>query len=461
MASLLNKTPLFKIVNESFGIKGKSIKMINFRDVEGVKKISSILRSKDGLKILNEYCGANPDDEAAFAIREEVTKFEMNYGDGTSLLTLFLTYISNLSREDLNKKSIIKEIDTILENIEEQKIEITPENELDIKSRWVKTVCKEDHISEAIIEFMKENPKANVSRPKAINNPNEPRELIFIPKTGYFVNCYANRRYVSSSYFGYKNARTILIDNELTVSEFKTIEEAAKASNKRQLVLCRAYSNDVDVLINETTTKNIMVIRYGSSEETESAVKQDLRFMFDLNDVAGGGMATGIVDEVQVNEDGAFFLNCRKTQDQLEKYANDLRKEFLGDNNEMTSLNYRINNIMSNNTFNVIINSSIFARENVMKDMFEDVFKSLPHYKNGVIKGGMSYISTHSSSGGTLHKIAREIKEKLSPARTTKDMLEPVDLLENTKAIFRIIRDFAIELCDTYETPIMSNRVRR
>ncbi len=457
MVDLKSMTSLFDIINISFGLNGKSIELINKRVVDNIETIYAMKRTKDGLNILNHYCAANPSDTNAHKILDEVAKFERNYGDGTSFLTMFLTYIMNHNSQGLDRESIEKDVDSILKSIDKQVIK--ERKKVSHIERWVKTICKQDPISESIITFLKENPKSNTSSFKFIDNPAENREVIFLPKRGYFIGCYANRRFVSGAYGGFKNVQITLLDGDLDEETFKEIELRSITEGKRHLILCRNYSNDIDILINECVTRNFMILKYCATEESESEIKADLIHMFNLVHSEEGGKATGTIGEVAVDENGAFFIGASRSYKELESYANAIRENFVGDHIERGAMEYRRRNILSNNTFDIVINSNIYSRQNVIKDMLEDVFRSLPHYDKGLIHGGMAYISTRNrSSKGAIMSIAKEIKHKLLQGSTEKSTIKPIDLLENTKAIFRIIRNFALELIDTHGTPIISKR---
>lgn len=461
----MKNTSLFDIIYESFGLNGKSVELVNRRKVEHVETIHSVKRTKDGLHILNHYCSANPGDISAYRILNEVGKFEQRYGDGTSLLTMLLVFLTKEKENvTLKRESIIRDIDTIMSDIDKQIIEEKKELKDEYLERWIKTICKQDKISDSIVKFIKEKPKANLGSFRNLDNPESDQEVVFMPKKGYFINCYANRRYVSSIYNGFKDAIFVLIDGDLTEERFNELEKYAIEARKRMFVLCRAYSDEVDALINESPTINIMALRYASTEESESEIKQDLRFMFDLKDAKAGGESNGVVGEVIVNEDGAFLLGSPKKQSELEEYSIAIKDAFIGDDVARGAMLSRISNILSNNTFDIGINSRTHTRQNVIRDMLEDIFKSLPHYGKGLIKGGMSYIDTKKFNGGKVIQLAREIKEKLvkgTAHQKSNEVIVPIDLLENTKAIYKIVKEYCLELIDTYEEPLMSNRSGR
>lgn len=460
----MSELTLYDFVKASYGIKGKSIELVSEHRVAGAQSISRNCRSKDGLQILNQFCKAYPMDITARKILHEVESFEKNFGDGTSLLTMLLVHLTKVhNNTPLLKKNIEKDINKILDNIKKQKdLLVVKEGECvqktlkDLLERWVKTVCKRDPISEPIYTLLKENPCSIIGEKIHVNMIDRKEEIMFNKKSGFHVRCYANRRYISSLYSNFTNADIVLIDGALTEDQFKKYEQIAMP-RRNTVVICKSFDEEIEQLINKCPTPYLIVLRYMTgSDEGDSELKKDLRYILDLQDNESEGCSEGKVEEVIVDESGVFFKSSIRDEKEVLEYVKKLAKEFNSNDIAKGALAYRIKNLQSNNKFDIYVNASTETRRQVIFDMIDDVFNSKKNIKLGMIKGGMSYMDDETQEGGQVFTAVKLLRDKLVADIDKDDDFEPVDLLANTIKIYEIVKNYLFELIDTYEVPIVT-----
>ena len=465
---------LFKLISESFGLYGKTIKIVNTRrSSDGIHNISDINYTKDGKNILASYCDQHRDDADAFSIFEEVNKFEKVYGDGTSFLTMLLTYLTKASKViPFSKEEIDRDIDYLIRLINnESSIFATAFSKCDVDlifKNWLMTVCKSDPIYKSLFEFYRENPNANILSIKRTESFDK-NEIIFKPRSGFTIASRIHSVYQNPAYNKYKDYRIAVMKNRLDSELFKALEEDSFKADKRLIVLCTEITDECETLINESRSERIIAIRYIPDQINN--IYKDLGFMLN-REPDSQGIIVGNIKEIKIEEDTITLYGFERSQEELKKYCDGLLEEFEStEDNDKEMLNVRISNIISDSTFYALINAKTLRRYRMLHGMIEDVIISKKHFGKGLIAGGMNYVNNiNEEKASPIIKIVQEIHSLLHRNKQfvkidvwklddmTKEDSEcvPIDLKENTIQIFEVVRSYLHELAETSSESIIT-----
>lgn len=470
----MSSNKLFNIISSSFGLEGKTVKIVNTRKTSDGERISDINYSKDGKTILESFCDQYINDPESYAILEEVKKFEGKHGDGTSLLTMILSYVSSASKViPFTNNEIDRDIDYLISLINENSID----NILDIKTRpiafkhWLKTVCKNDIIYKKLFEFYSENPKANIKSIRRTESL-EKSEILFRPRSGYNIFSRMHGKFLNPMFQKMKDLRLVASKMKLDSELYKSFEDQSYKADTRLVVLCTEITDECEKLIEESKTDRIIVVRYPSKDQVDD-IFQDLVFMLNCNPNEHG-IIFGNVKEVKIQDDSITLYGFERASEELLEYCSNLSDNFTGtDENEKEMLQIRIANIMSDNTFDILLNPITLRRYKMLHGMVEDVVKSIKNFPKGLIIGGMSYTnSIDQVRTSPIIKIVKEIYNILHKnnkfnisidnfveelnKRDKEDTCMPIDLKENSIQIFETLRSFLKELAGTSNLSIIT-----
>lgn len=465
---------LFELISSSFGLDGKTVKIVNTRRTsDGTYNISDINYTKDGKSILASYCDQYRDDPDAFAIFEEVYKFEKNYGDGTSLLTMLLTYLTSSSKvTPFTEEEIDRDIDYIISLIEDSSLDdILHGENIDLAFKhWLMTVCKSDKIYKPLFEFYKSKTHANIKSIRKTESFDK-NEIIFKPRSGFTIASRIHSTYLNPSYSKYRDLKVVVTKMRLDADTFKAFEEQAYQKNERLVFLCTEITDECEKAINESKSERIIAIRY--SPDQLDNVYRDLMFMFN-KEPDNNSIIIGNIREIKIQENSITLYGFERTSEELIEYCNALVESFEeSEENDREILNVRIANIISDNTFDILLNTLTLRRYKMLHGMVEDVAISRKHFPKGLIVGGMHYITKASPlRSSQIIKIVKEIYNRLhkghrftlTKTNFLKSIYEndknqictPVDLKENAIQIFETVRSYLKELAGTSNQSILT-----
>lgn len=445
---------LFSLIKESFGLNGKTIEIVGKRKTDTGMRISDINYTKDGFTILKSYIDSYGDDSLAYSIFEEVKKYEARYGDGTSLLTMLLVYLSKVNNEvHLTEEEIDTDIDYIISLINKEKI---TKNIFDDSSSkiWIETVCKKDKISKDLFEFYKKNFTAKIKSIRKIDNP-ELGEITFKPRQGYYMYSYMYKKYLKENIKVIKDIQVVLTKEQITSDLYKAFDEEAYNLGRMIILIGSDTTEEVEELIEQSKSINVIVVRMPKDEEL-SFIYDDLLYMFN-GEINKHGFISAYLKEIRISEYGVHFFGFNRTKEELFAYCEDLDKNFLStDDADKENHKLRISNILSNDTFDVLINAKSERRYKMLYGMVEDIYKSRPHYRKGLIKGGMKYITrANKSRTSVIVKAVKNIREMLvSGMEESLSRSNAFDLYANTVEIYEIVRSFMKEAVMTSKNSI-------
>lgn len=466
---------LFNYIAQSFGLDGKTIKIVNKRKTSSGSRISDIEYTKDGKMILASYCDAHGDDSDAYSIYEEVNNFEKKHGDGTSLLTMLLAFfIYELKSLELTHEDIDRDIDYIIGLIKETCINDILDDETDklAYKNWLMTTCKSDIIYHSLNEFLKDKRHINIKGIKRIESQHNP-EIIFKPRSGYNIYTRMHTKFLHPSLKkDLKNIHVAIHKGILTHDFYRSLEDEAYKNGKRLIFICHDITENAEELIDQSKTDLVIVVRFPSKEDAEF-IYEDLSYMFNTKPNEHG-LITGIVREVKLEENSATFYGFNRTTEELIEYCKGLDENFTEtEDHDMDLHKVRIANIISDNTFDIFLNPISLRRYKMLHGMVEDVVKSKHNYPKGLIVGGMHYITrADKNRTGIIVSIIKKIYNQLHgqnkfdltkenfiktiKENDPKKICTPVDLMENTIQIYEVLRSVLKELASTYKISIDS-----
>ncbi len=460
---------LFDLISKSFGMNGKIIEIVNQRKTDTGLRISDINHTRDGLSILKSYCDANGGDADAYKILEEVMKFESHYGDGTSLLTMLLVRLSKIHQHvPLDHKEVDEDISYIINLINKDLVDTSEArcitNRCGIKDGylydWIKTVCKGDPITEDLYKFYSENENGIISSIKRTDNP-ERKEITFIPKQGYYMYSYMHKKFVDPRFSSIKNAGVLLINDVLTEANYLKFEKLAYSQNTRWVMVVKGVTEEVEELIQSSETSHLIIVRM-PKEESLSYIYTDLAYLLNLKPITKEKDSLPIfafVKEIRIEEQSVTFFGFDRTKDEVREYANLLNEKFTSvEESDKQDHALRISNILSNSSFDVLINTKAVSRFKMLYGMIEDVYKSKKHYEKGFVYGGMNYIKLASTKRSSI--IIKEVKKIYELLHGTSEKLYmhnrfmPIDLSTNIIEIYEVVRAYMHSLIDTHKESI-------
>lgn len=461
---------LFKVISDSFGLSGKTIEIFNKRNTDKGIRISDINYTKDGLTILKSYCDAHGNDVIAYRILEEVIKYESRYGDGTSLLTMLLVYLTKVHKEvPFTEEELDIDIDYILDLIESEKVTENIDNDSYVKN-WIKTVCKNDPISDTMFDFYKKNSTAIIKSVKKIDKPGID-EVSFRSVQGYCMYSHVYKLYTEAHLRYLRDVHIRLVNGTITASIFNDALEYGYSKGKKVVVIGTEIDKEVDEIIGETSihSHHAFAIKLPTDKGLEY-IKDDLSFLLNGEYIIKEKMEkngsitrenTGIiganVKEIKFTDSYVYFFGFNRTSEEMYHYADAIDKNFVSaDQTDKANHELRKSNIRSNDNFEILINSKTVRRERVLRGMIEDVCKSKPHYPHGVITGGMEYIKQAPTERlSIIVKIVKDIRKLLLKGSVEEHKsFHAVDLYANTVEIYEVVRNFMRELINTSENNI-------
>lgn len=447
---------LFKLIQESFGLNGKTIEIINKRKADTGMRVSGINYTKDGFTILKSYIDSCGDDALAYSIFEEVKKYEERYGDGTSLLTMLLVYLSKVNKEvELTESEIDSDIDYIISLIDKEKITEDVLNDSYTKA-WIETVCKKDQISKDIFEFYKNNFAAKIKTIKQVDSPTL-GEITFKPREGYYMYSYMNKKYLNEGIKVLKNVEVALTKEIITEDIYRDFNDYAYNHGIKLILIGADTTEEVEDLIKESRSINAITVRMEKGEEF-SYIYDDLAYMLNgKQDEARPEIIRAFIKEVKIAEESVHLFGFNRTKEELFSYCEKLDDSFLSPNDADKELHrQRISNMLSNDVFDVLINAKSVRRYKMLHGMVEDVYKSRPHYHKGLIKGGMKYITkADSERTSIIVKAVKNIRDMLVAGMGDSiNKSDAVDLYENAIEIYEIVRNFMKEAIKTSKNNI-------
>lgn len=447
---------LFKLIQESFGLNGKTIEIINKRKVDTGMRISDINYTKDGFNILKSYVDSNGDDALAYSIFEEVKKYEARYGDGTSLLTMLLVYLSKVNKEvELTEEEVDSDIDYIISLINKEKItkDILSDS---YSNAWIETVCKKDPISKDIFEFYKKNFVAKIKTIKQVDNPIL-GEITFKPREGYYMYSYMNKKYLNGGIKILKNVEVALTKGIITEDIYRDFNDYAYSQGIKLILIGADTTEEVEDLIKESKSINAIAVRMEKGEEF-SYIYDDLAYMLNGNpDNARPEVIRAFIKEVKIDEESVRLFGFDRTKEELFEYCEQIDNNFLSTDDADKELHrQRISNMLSNDVFDVLINAKSVRRYKMLHGMVEDIYKSRPHYHKGLIKGGMKYITkADKKRTSIIVKAVKNIRDILIAGMGDSiNKSNAVDLYENAIEIYEIVRNFMKEAIRTSKNNI-------
>lgn len=445
---------LFKLIQESFGLNGKTIEIVSNRKTDTGTRISDINYTKDGFTILKSYMDSCGDDTLAYSIFEEVKKYEARYGDGTSLLIMLLVYLSKVNKEvELTEEEIDSDIDYIISLIDKEKITKDILDDFHTKA-WIETVCKKDQISKDLFEFYKKNFAAKITSVRKIDNPTL-GEITFKPRQGYYMYSYMHKKYMKENIKVLKDIQVALTKEKITSDIYNAVNDLARKEGRKIILMGSDTTEEVDELIEKSKVIDTIVIRMPKDEEL-SYIYDDLLYMFNGN-VNKHGFIDAFLKEIKISEHGVHLFGFNRTKEELFAYCEKLDKDFLStDDADKENHRLRMSNILSNDNFDVLINAKSERRYKMLYGMVEDVYKSRPHYHKGLIKGGMQYITKADSKRTSIMvKAVKNIRDMLIEGmKDSINKSKAFDLYENTIEIYEIVRSFLKEAIMTSKNNI-------
>lgn len=452
---------LFDFISASFGMHGKTIEMINKRKTDKGMRVSDINYSKDGLSILKSYCDAYGNDVNAYKILEEVIKFESNYGDGTSLLTMLLTYLTKVHKEiPFTHDEIDSDIDYIIKLVEDSVISKETYNG-NILSSWINTVCKGDTVADELYKFYCDSPRGIIKSIRRTDNPNR-EEITFIPRQGYYMYSYMHKKFLQPKLSNLKNLSAVIMNDTLTAGYYKAYEDEAFRQGMKILMIVKGTTEEVDELIEEAGESRVIVARM-PTDSNLSYIYKDIKFMLDAQEAQENkNILLAPIKEVQIAENGIKIFGFKKTKEDLIKYTDELQElSDATEEHDKQDLMLRISNILSNDTFDILINTKTITRFRMLRGMIEDVYKSKIHFDKGLIIGGMHYTNKiNRERESIIIKIIRDIHDLMHSDKNNYNMKSsakyfiPLDLLANIKEIYEVTRAYMHSLVDTHEESI-------
>lgn len=376
------------ILKSIYGFSSKNIALIVERDD---KSIESIAVCHDGKTVLKYYSNARPHNTLLKMFSEHVSAFEQDFGDSTTFLSLLICELLSIGRPISDS-----ELQYMLDMIDSK-------TESDKHKEWIKTVMKNDPVSDEVATILSENKIhiASKNRTGVDKDSFETDKVI-----GYELVTSVEPIYQTPSFKHVEDAKIIIDKRKITPQIYKNYLTTVQESRQRLFIICDWYDSATENLINSQAHNPVVLIKtpFGKSYILDDlVVVLDAKHESELNSYVA-------IATIKIFEDKVMIMpSVEVPYETLSKYAKSITRS-AGKNAQLVLVaKNRARKIIEGQINHLYIDATTKERMTDLHEMITDILSSAKHLDDKFIKG---YMQWYDGSGNSPLSIALDgVKE--------------------------------------------------
>lgn len=355
------------ILKTIYGFSSKNIPLVIERDD---KSIEALAVCHDGKAIVRYYSNARPDNTLFKMLAEHVSAFEQDFGDSTTFLSLLICELLSIGREisDSQLQHMLDMIDS--------------KTEPDKYREWVKTVMKNDPVSDELEKILSENKIHIVSK----NRTGVSKDFFETDKViGYELVTSVEPIYQVPSFKHVEKATIVIDKRKITPQIYKDyLSYSQNNNNKKLFVICDWYDSATENLINCQLRNLVVLIK---TPFGKSYILDDLIVVLDAKHESKLNNYVAIAN-IKIFEDKVMLIpSVEVPYETLLQYTKSITRS-AGKNVELVlSAKNRAKKIIEGQINSLYINTTTKERMTDLHEMITDILSSSIHIENKFIKG--------------------------------------------------------------------------
>ena len=376
------------ILKSIYGFSSRNIPLVVERDD---KSLESLAVCHDGKTIVKYYSNARPDNTLLKMFSQHVDAFEQDFGDSTTFLSLLMCELLAIGRE-ISDSQLQHMLDMIDSKTESGK-----------SKEWVKTVMKNDPVSDTVATILSENKihLAFKNRTGVDKDSFETDKVI-----GYELVTSVEPIFQTPSFKHAENVKIVIDKRKITPQIYKDYLVTVQKTEKRLFVICDWYDSATETLINSQVGNPVVLIKtpFGKSYILDDLiVVLDAKHDSELNTYVS-------ISTIKIFEDKVLFIpSVEVPYETLEKYAKSITRS-AGKNAQLVlSAKNRARKIIEGQINHLYIDATTKERMTDLHEMITDILSSARHLDDKFVKG---YMQWYDGSGNSPLSIALDgVKE--------------------------------------------------
>lgn len=369
------------ILKEIYGFSSKNIPIVIERtdhteedyDNSKHRAIESFGVCHDGKTIVKHYASSKPHNTLIQMFAEHVQSFEKDFGDSTTFLSLLtaelLTLGKRISDEDI--KFVLNSID---EQIESDKFD-----------QWLKTVMKNDEVSDKVVELFSEN-KIHLCIKNRIGVPEDSFEVDKV--IGYEFPTSIEPIFQIPDLKHVEKASVIIDKRKMDAKIYSDYVDTYRKTGKLKFVICDWYDSEVETLMNSQVNIPVVLIKCPFGK---NYMLDDLIIVLGAKHESEINSFVADADLRMLNGKILFTPLIEVPFEDLQKYAQSIVASAGKKSIDILSAKNRYTKILEGQVSQLYINATSKERMTDLYEMVTDVLSSAKHLDDKYIKGYMQW----------------------------------------------------------------------